>query len=72
MKPPAVVTLRELRAERNVSQIRLAELTGMHQLAISRLEQKSLSSLVVGTLQTVVKAMGGVSSSSRWNSRTAR
>jgi DNA-binding Xre family transcriptional regulator len=57
--PPAEVTLRELRAERNFSQTRLAELTGMHQPAISRLEQKDVSSLVVGTLLAVIKAMGG-------------
>jgi DNA-binding Xre family transcriptional regulator len=58
-EPPAAVTLRELRAERNFSQTRLAELTGMHQPAVSRLEQKDVSSLVVGTLLAVVKAMGG-------------
>lgn len=57
--PPAEVTLRELRAERNFSQTRLAELTGMHQPAVSRLEQKDVSTLVVGTLLAVVKAMGG-------------
>jgi DNA-binding Xre family transcriptional regulator len=57
--PPAEVTLRELRAERNFSQTRLAELTGMHQPAISRLEQKGVSGLVVGTLLAVIKAMGG-------------
>ena len=56
---PAEVTLRELRAERNFSQTRLAELTGMHQPAVSRLEQKDVSSLVVGTLLAVIKAMGG-------------
>jgi DNA-binding Xre family transcriptional regulator len=56
---PAAVTLRELRAERNLSQTRLAELTGMHQPAVSRLEQKDVSSLVVGTLLAVIKAMGG-------------
>ena len=58
-EPPAAVTLRELRAERNFSQTRLAELTGMHQPAVSRLEQKDVSSLVVGTLLAVIKAMGG-------------
>src|SRR5262249_21208798 len=58
-EPPAEVTLRELRAERNLSQVRLAELTGMHQPAISRLEQKDVSSLVGGTLQAVIKALGG-------------
>ena len=58
-EPPVQVTLRELRAERNFSQTRLAELTGMHQPAISRLEQKDVSSLVVGTLLAVIKAMGG-------------
>ena len=58
-EPPAEVTLRELRAERNLSQTRLAELTGMHQPAVSRLEQKDVSSLVVGTLLAVIKAMGG-------------
>jgi hypothetical protein len=31
----------------------------MHQPAVSRLEQKDVSSLVVGTLLAVVKAMGG-------------
>jgi DNA-binding Xre family transcriptional regulator len=58
-EPPAALTLRELRAERNFSQTRLAELTGMHQPAVSRLEQKDISSLVVGTLLAVIKAMGG-------------
>ncbi len=58
-EPSAAVTLRELRAERNLSQTRLAELTGMHQPAVSRLEQKDVSSLVVGTLLAVIKAMGG-------------
>jgi DNA-binding Xre family transcriptional regulator len=58
-EPPAEVTLRELRAERNLSQVRLAELTGMHQPAISRLEQKDVSGLVVSTLQAVIKALGG-------------
>jgi DNA-binding Xre family transcriptional regulator len=58
-EPPAAVTLRELRAERNLSQTRLAELTGMHQPAVSRLEQKDVSSLVVSTLLAVIKAMGG-------------
>lgn len=58
-EPPAAVTLRELRAERNLSQTRLAELTGMPQPAVSRLEQKEVSSLVVGTLQAVLRAMGG-------------
>jgi transcriptional regulator with XRE-family HTH domain len=58
-EPPAGVTLRELRAERNFSQTKLAELTGMHQPAISRLEQKGVSTLVVGTLLAVIKAMGG-------------
>jgi DNA-binding Xre family transcriptional regulator len=57
--PPAEVSLRELRAERNLSQTRLAELTGMHQPAVSRLEQKDVSSLVVATLEIVVKALGG-------------
>ncbi len=70
-EPPAAVTLRELRAERNCSQTRLAELTGMHQPAISRLEQKGVSNLVVSTLQAVIKAMGA-SSSCRRNSPTAR
>jgi DNA-binding Xre family transcriptional regulator len=58
-EPPAAVTLRELRAERNFSQTRLAELTGMHQPAVSRLEQKEVSNLVVSTLVAVIKAMGG-------------
>ena len=31
----------------------------MHQPAVSRLEQKDVSSLVVGTLLAVIKAMGG-------------
>ena len=31
----------------------------MHQPAVSRLEQKDVSSLVVGTLLTVIEAMGG-------------
>jgi hypothetical protein len=57
-KPPAAVTLRELRAERNFSQTSLAKLTAM-QPAVSRLEQKDVSRLVVGTLLAVVKAMGG-------------
>jgi hypothetical protein len=31
----------------------------MHQPAVSRLEQKDVSGLVVGTLLAVIKAMGG-------------
>lgn len=58
-EPPTAVTLRELRAERNLSQTPLAELTGMHQPAVSRLELKGLSNMVVGTLLTVIQAMGG-------------
>lgn len=58
-EPPAAVSLRELRAERNLSQSRVAELTGMHQPAVSRLEQRDVSSLGVGTLRAVVRALGG-------------
>jgi DNA-binding XRE family transcriptional regulator len=56
--PPPEVTLRELRAEKNLAQTKLAELLGVSQPAVSRLERK-VSRMMVTTLQSVVQAMGG-------------
>jgi hypothetical protein len=57
-EPPPEVTLRELRAEKNLPQTALAALLGVSQPAISRLEHH-VSRMMVATLRTVVQAMGG-------------
>jgi len=56
--PPAEVTLRELRAEKELPQAALAALLGVSQPAVSRLE-RNVSRMMVATLQTVIQAMGG-------------
>ncbi len=55
--PPEPVLLRELRAERNLSQVKLAELLDIQQASISKMENRN--DLLVSTLQAVVTAMGG-------------
>jgi hypothetical protein len=55
--PPEPVLLRELRAERNLSQVKLAELLDIQQASISKMENRN--DLLVSTLQAVVSAMGG-------------
>ena len=57
-EPPPEVTLRELRAERNLAQTMLAATLGVSQPAVSRLEN-NVSRMMVATLQAVVRAMGG-------------
>ena len=57
-QPPLEVTLRELRAERNLPQTKLAALLGVSQPAISKLERR-VSRLHVASLRAVVQAMGG-------------
>jgi hypothetical protein len=57
-QPPLEVTLRELRAERNLPQTKLAALLGVSQPAVSRLERR-VSRLLVASLRAVVQAMGG-------------
>jgi DNA-binding XRE family transcriptional regulator len=57
-EPPAEVTLRELRAEKQLAQTALANLLGVSQPAVSRLE-RNISRMMVATLRTVIQAMGG-------------
>jgi DNA-binding transcriptional regulator YiaG len=57
-QPPLEVTLRELRAERKLPQTKLADLLGVSQPAVSKLERR-VSRLHVASLQAVVQAMGG-------------
>jgi hypothetical protein len=57
-EPPPAVTLRELRAEKNLAQTALAELLGISQPAVSRLE-RHVSRMMVDTLRAVIGAMGG-------------
>jgi hypothetical protein len=56
--PPAEVTLRELRAERNLSQVQLARLLGVEQPAVSRQEGR-VAHMRLDTLRSVARAMGG-------------
>ncbi len=57
-EPPSEVTLRELRAERNLSQVQLAELLGVEQPTISRLERHA-GNMLLRTLNSVIQALGG-------------
>jgi DNA-binding transcriptional regulator YiaG len=57
-EPPLEVTLRELRAARKLPQVRLADLLGTSQPAVSRLE-RNVSRMMVATLRAVIQAMGG-------------
>jgi DNA-binding XRE family transcriptional regulator len=57
-EPPLEVTLRELRAERNLPQTGLAARLGVSQPAVSRLE-RHVSRMIVASLRAVVQAMGG-------------
>jgi DNA-binding XRE family transcriptional regulator len=55
--PPPRVRLRELRAERSLSQVELAKKLRVNQAAVSKLEKRQ--DLRVGTLREVALAMGG-------------
>jgi DNA-binding XRE family transcriptional regulator len=55
---PLDVTLRDLRAELNLTQEQLARELGVRQAAVSKMERRS-SRLLVSTLAEVVRAMGG-------------
>jgi DNA-binding XRE family transcriptional regulator len=57
-EPPIEVTLRELRAEKQLAQTALGALLGVSQPAVSRLE-RNVSRMMVATLRAVVQAMGG-------------
>jgi transcriptional regulator with XRE-family HTH domain len=57
-EPPIAVTLRELRAEKELAQATLASRLGVSQPAVSRLE-RNLNRMMVATLRAVVQAMGG-------------
>jgi Helix-turn-helix domain len=57
-EPPLEVTLRELRAERNLPQTALASLLGVSQPAVSR-QERHVSRMMVASLGAVVEAMGG-------------
>jgi hypothetical protein len=57
-EPPVEVTLRQLRAEKQLAQAALGSLLGVSQPAVSRLE-RNVSRMMVATLQAVVQAMGG-------------
>jgi transcriptional regulator with XRE-family HTH domain len=51
------MSLRDLRKARKLTQVRLAEMLGVNQDSVSRLEKRS--DLLVSTLRKTVKAMGG-------------
>jgi len=55
---PAEVTLRELRAERDLSQVELARLLGIAQPAVSRQEGR-VKHMRLDTLSAIAAAMGG-------------
>lgn len=55
---PMEVTLRELRAEKQLAQAVLGTLLGVSQPAVSRLE-RNVNRMMVATLRAVVQAMGG-------------
>ncbi len=57
-RPPEPVTLRELRAERNLSQVQLAALLGIAQPAVSRQEAR-VKHMRFDTLSAIAEAMGG-------------
>ncbi len=57
-EPPIEVTLRELRAEKQLPQTALATKLGVSQPAVSRFE-RHVSRMIVATLREVVQAMGG-------------
>ena len=57
-RPPLHVQLRELRAERNITQKDLAALLGVSQPAISGFESR-VDRMNISTLRTVIQAMGG-------------
>lgn len=50
-------TLRELRAERRLTQVRLAKQLGISQHSVSRLEQRS--DMLLSTLHDYVRTLGG-------------
>jgi Helix-turn-helix domain len=51
------LTLRDLRQARKLTQVRMAELLGMEQENVSRLERRT--DLLLSTLKSYVAAMGG-------------
>ena len=51
------MTLRDLRKARNLTQVRMAEVLGINQDAVSRLEKRS--DLLLSTLRKTIEAMGG-------------
>lgn len=55
---PAEVVLRELRAQRNFSHAKLAEILGVEQPAVSRLEGR-LNNMRLSSLQAFVRALDG-------------
>jgi DNA-binding XRE family transcriptional regulator len=56
--PPIEVTLRDLRAEKQLAQAALGTMLGVSQPAVSRLE-RNVSRMMIATLRAVVQAMGG-------------
>lgn len=56
-RPPARVTLPELRGTRRLSQAELANRLSINQGACSRMERRS--DMLIGTLRNVVEALGG-------------
>lgn len=55
---PLEVTLRELRAERKLSQVALAERMGVQQPTVSRFESR-VKNMMIETIETVIRALGG-------------
>ena len=51
------MTLRDLRKARNLTQVRMAEVLGINQDAVSRLEKRS--DILLSTLRKTIEAMGG-------------
>ena len=57
-EPPPQVSLRELRSERRITQMKLAEILRVTQPAVSQLERR-VDRMNIATLKMVVQAMGG-------------
>jgi len=57
-QPPAEVVLRELRAQRNFSQAKLAEILRVEQPAVSRREGR-LNNMRISSLQSIARALDG-------------
>jgi len=56
-KYEAEMALDELRVARDLTQERLAELLGINQAAVSKMERRA--DMYISTLQSMVRAMGG-------------